>query len=941
MVLSGEITAQIRQVLEKHPEGISITDLVKSVDVNRNTAGRYLENLLLSGQVEMRRFGMAKMYTLTKRLPVSSVLSLSSELVMQLDNGQRVFYANDPLLTFLGTPAKDLFGKNIEFTPFSIVFENVFTELLDRFRNGLRGEGWQGELSRPVRERFFFCRITPTVSNEGKKGVSVILEDISDRKRDEERIRQSEERLRSIFRVSPVGIGVIADRILLEVNDRFCEITGYSSAEIVGRSARILYLSDDTFRNVGILYTRQIRQNGTSTLETQWLKKDGTVIDILLNTTPLDPANISGGITFTALDITERKRSEQNLRESEAKLQLALSGSEMGMWEIYIPSMKGLIDERAAAILGYQKSTIGPVQSDWDALSHPDDVPLIHQRLSDYLEGRTSIFESEHRVRHASGRWIWVLGRGKITHRSTDGSCTRISGTMQDITARKQAEEALRESEEKYRHLVEQSLQGLTILQNGRSVFANSAMMEISGYAYEEYLALSPEEMMATVYPDDRHRIAQVMADRLKGKNTPAEHEFRILRKDGETRWVLTHGTLITYHGTPAIQSACFDITGRKKAEEALTENEERYRKLVEISPNAILLHRDRKIIYANQALARILGIEKADDLLGREVMDLIHPAFREVIRTNIVKDLSGMTSPFMELQMVRADGTPVEVEGQGVATTIDGRPAVLVAVNDTTEQRKARISLKESEERYRILSEASQDIIYLVGRDDRVEYVNSCAAAILGLAADQVSGKKRSSLFSGHLGERQAQGLRRVFETGKTMRSEGAMEIFGTMHWFDHSLMPVTDAQGRVTSVLGVSRDITARKQAEDALRVSEERFRFLLEQTFDAVAIHKDKKIVSLNERAAQILGAATPGDLAGRPIFDLIHPDSARDLEERIQMMAADPTKPAPVLREKFIRVDGTTVTVEVMAIQITDNGLPATKVMFREIAAPEPE
>lgn len=140
MVLSREVTARIKEVLEKHPGGLSITDLVRSVDINRNTAGRYLENLLLSGQVEMRRFGMAKMYTLAKRLPVSSVLSISSELVMQLDFGQRVFYANDPLLTFLGVPAKDMFGKNIEFTPFAVVFEDVFPELLERFRKGLKGE---------------------------------------------------------------------------------------------------------------------------------------------------------------------------------------------------------------------------------------------------------------------------------------------------------------------------------------------------------------------------------------------------------------------------------------------------------------------------------------------------------------------------------------------------------------------------------------------------------------------------------------------------------------------------------------------------------------------------------------------------------------------------------------------------------------------------------
>ena len=753
MVLSGEMSARIRNVLEKHPEGISITDLVKSVDVNRNTAGRYLENMLLSGQVEMRRFGMAKMYTLTKRLPVSSVLSLSSELVIQLDNGQRVFYANDPLLTFLGAPAKDLFGKNIEFTPFSIIFEDVFTELHDRFRNGLRGEGWHGELSRPVRERFFFCRITPTVSNEGKKGVSVILEDISDRKRDEERIRKSEARLRSIFRVSPVGIGVVADRILLEVNDRFCEMTGYSPAEIVGGSARILYRSEETFRNVGTLYTRQIRESGNGTLETQWVKKDGTVIDVLLNTTPLDPSNISGGITFTVLDITARKRAEQ----------------------------------------------------------------------------------------------------------------------------------ALRESEEKYRHLVEQSLQGLTIIQNGRPVFANATMLEIGGFSQDEYLALSPEELMATVHPGDRDHIRKVMKARLEEKIFPAENEFRILRKDGQIRWVLTRGMRITYNRAPAIQVAYFDITARKLAEDALRESEDRYRKLVEISPNAVMLHRDGKVIYVNPALIRLLRAGSAGDLLGKNVLDLLQPSYRERIQANITKDLTGEPTPFMELQMLRADGTTVFVEGQGAGTTIDGMPAVLVAINDMTEHHHASLALKESEERYRTLAEASQDIIYLVGRDDRVEYVNSYAAAIRGLSADEVIGKKRSSLFSGELGLRQAQGLDRVFETGKTMRSEGAMEISGTLHWFDHQLMPIKDAQGVVTSVLGVSRDITDRKLADEQLLQREQQYRFIFDNSLDIINRQTPDCICTSVSPAITPLLGYLEEEVLGKSALAMVHPDDL-DLIQR---------------------------------------------------------
>ena len=136
----------------------------------------------------------------------------------------------------------------------------------------------------------------------------------------------------------------------------------------------------------------------------------------------------------------------------------------------------------------------GRYRADWDALSHPDDVPLIHQRLSDYLEGRTPVFESEHRMRHTSGRWIWVVGRGKITHSLPDGSGKRISGTMQDITARKQAEQALRESEDRYRKLVEISPDAVILHRDGKIIYVNPAAVRLAG-------AGSSDELIGKRYP--------------------------------------------------------------------------------------------------------------------------------------------------------------------------------------------------------------------------------------------------------------------------------------------------------------------------------------------------------------------------------------------------------------------------------------------------------
>jgi PAS domain S-box-containing protein len=112
---------------------------------------------------------------------------------------------------------------------------------------------------------------------------------------------------------------------------------------------------------------------------------------------------------------------------------------------------------------------------------------------------------------------------------------------------------------------------------------------------------------------------------------------------------------------------------------------------------------------------------------------------------------------------------------------------------------------------------------------------------------------------------------------------------------------------------------------------------YKGLLEQTFDAITIHKEGKIAFLNERAAKILGAARPEDLMGKSIFEFIHPDSRKDLEHRIQKLRSDQGTPVPAITEKFIRTDGSTVTVEVIAISFNDNGTPAFRVAFREITS----
>jgi len=138
-------------------------------------------------------------------------------------------------------------------------------------------------------------------------------------------LQESEQRIQSIFRSAPIGIGVVTDRVIREANPKMCEITGYSAEEMIGRSARMLYPSDEDFKYVGREKYRQITERSAGSVETRWKRKDGAIIDVLLSSTPIDTSDLSKGVTFTSLDITEHRQAEDALRESESRVRRKLN----------------------------------------------------------------------------------------------------------------------------------------------------------------------------------------------------------------------------------------------------------------------------------------------------------------------------------------------------------------------------------------------------------------------------------------------------------------------------------------------------------------------------------------------------------------------------------------------------------------------------------------
>jgi PAS domain S-box-containing protein len=171
-----------------------------------------------------------------------------------------------------------------------------------------------------------YFEITASPLKDTKKNIIAgieVVRDITKRKKTEKKLKENEERLKSIFRASPAGIGVVSspDRILLKVNERLCKMLGYANEELVGNSARKLYPTNEDFEYVGKRKYELIQEHGVGTVETRWKCKDGRIIDVLLSSSPIDIANPSVGVTFTAMDITEKKISERLLTESQEELQ--------------------------------------------------------------------------------------------------------------------------------------------------------------------------------------------------------------------------------------------------------------------------------------------------------------------------------------------------------------------------------------------------------------------------------------------------------------------------------------------------------------------------------------------------------------------------------------------------------------------------------------------
>jgi PAS domain S-box-containing protein len=384
-----------------------------------------------------------------------------------------------------------------------------------------------------------------------------------------ETLKEREASIKSILKAAPIAIGLVHNRVLNWVSDHMNDMLGYSGDELIGQSARVLYQNQEEFERVVRVKYRDIQEKGIGGIETRWRRKDGSGIEIHLRSTPVDPADLSQGVIFTALDITQSKHAEKALSESERRYRRITEAITDYMFTVRVANgqpAETYHGPNCVAVTGYTTEEFSSDPFLWIRMVPPEDQDLVRAQASDLLAGHgpRSI---EHRIMRKDGQIRWV-SNSLVPSYDVEGNLLSYDGLIRDITNRKIAEETLRESEERYRHLVETMNEGLALADRDYLfTFVNEKFAEMLGYSREEMVGC---HLLKFVHEEYQDFMKDQMVKRIMGEAKSYEIDWQA--KDGRRVYTLIspRGFYDSEGQFTGSLGVLTDITDRKRAEEAL-----------------------------------------------------------------------------------------------------------------------------------------------------------------------------------------------------------------------------------------------------------------------------------------------------------------------------------------------------------------------------------
>ncbi|MCK8518556.1 PAS domain S-box protein [Methanoculleus sp. 7T] len=527
------------KALKEHPRGMSVSDLAAAVGVNRNTVSRYLDVLLVSGQVEMETYGKAKVFYLSQRIPISAMLNFSSDLVLMLDRDRRIVQANDAVCAFAGAKRDDIIGNRIEESPLA-AFDHPL--IRSRITDALNGSEVAEELRflRRDEELFFRIKFLPTVFNDGTPGVTIILEDITEGRRAEEALRESEALFRSLVEnINDLILNVDETCTFTYVSPKSREILGYSPEEMLGKTP-CDFMAPEKAERVRVQFGALFADPKPKALfEWTMIHQSGSPVTLEVSGTPIyDMIGDFTGYRVVCRDVTERVRAVKRVAQWKSFLYSVVNNVPSMVFVREVEGNTFVFSNRAAeAFLGMTKEEMaGKHAAD---LFPPEMATFFADGDREMLE-RSAV--QEQRARLPTGRTLYMK---KIPIFNSRGMLKYMLGIAEDVTDRAAAEDLLvAERDRAQGYLNAAGVMIAVIEADGTIAMVNRRGCEILGYAEVDLVGKS---WFATVVPEHlRDRLAQNFA-RLAagGAEPPSYEESPVVTRDGRERPILWHNALL------------------------------------------------------------------------------------------------------------------------------------------------------------------------------------------------------------------------------------------------------------------------------------------------------------------------------------------------------------------------------------------------------------
>jgi PAS domain S-box-containing protein len=651
----------------------------------------------------------------------------------------------------------------------------------------------------------------------GLVGIYLVSRDLKKRFQEREAlitsVEKSREKYYTILQTAMDGFWQMSlDGNLLEVNDAYCRMSGYSRAEILQMNVSALDINEK--QNEVNVHIKNTAANIADRFEAVHRRKDGSLFPVEVSMHYLE----EGKLFAFLRDMTGQKQAELALQESNRRTNETLQNIRLIAVSLDNNGDITFCNNFLLMVTGWKRSDL--IGKNWfDTCLPQADRRAGRNIFEQFMCSGTVPMSFESGILTCKGsqrlaRWTSTVLR------DTEGRIIGISSIGEDITEQRQIQEALHENETLLLQAQQIANFGYYQLDIQSGIWKSSDILD-KIFGIDKNYTRDVQGWANIVHPDEREEMTAYLINEVVGKKQTFDREYRIVRaQEARVRWVHGLGKLqFDEQGNPIrMIGAIQDITERKQAEQAIKESEEKYRELILGLPEAIAIYQDGKIVFVNHACILLMQAKNTEELLGKPVMEFVHPDCRELVKNRMLEVMqTGNPLPPEEEKFIRLDGTAVDVEVQASPIRFEKTPAIQLIIRDITERKRAEEALKKSEELYHNLVETSQDLIWECDAEGRYTYLNPAWEQAFGYKLEEMLGKKFSDFQSPEMAMRDQKEFNHLLK-GNTIKGFETVHIAKSGRQINlvFNAKFLRDSEGKICGTLGTAYDITERKRTE-----------------------------------------------------------------------------------------------------------------------------